>query len=127
MTALGLHKRQMFIKTSNVVSRDRNEAKVYCSNQYIYRTGGVLLKAQAGETGCKTVSYLVFRRGDTDRVGDDQRRHLLLDQADLCEGDDELRRAVSQMSVRRTAGIFKLTSVTHPKIFAWKQTWFSDT
>ena len=32
MTALGLHNRQTFIITSKVVSREMNEAKVYCAS-----------------------------------------------------------------------------------------------
>jgi hypothetical protein len=32
MTALGLHSRQMFIMTSNVVSREMNDANVYCQS-----------------------------------------------------------------------------------------------
>ena len=71
MTAFGLQSRQMFIMTSNVVSREMNDANVY------YRS--------AWFAGCARVTYILSRGRDTDSVGNDQSCHPLVYRFDLAE------------------------------------------
>lgn len=101
MTAPGLHSRQMFDMTSKVVSREMKEANVYCGQL------------------TRLYSYLIILRRDTDGVWYYQRRVLALNDADFVEWYDKLKFSPECEC--------RLTSVTQPKMLAWKQIWFSDT
>jgi hypothetical protein len=64
---------------------------------------------------------LVWGR-DADSVGNDKSSHLLLNSLDLGEWQYDLCIRRVRFSARDA-----LTSVIHPKMLAWKQTWFSET
>lgn len=68
-------------------------------------------------------THFVILRVDANGVRNDQRSHLLLDCPDLVKRQHDL----IQVSKCRLRYILRLTSVTQPKMLAWKHKWFSDT
>jgi hypothetical protein len=66
----------MFIMTSNVVSREMKDAKVYCLSGPC--------RFRSSET------YILPPSRDTDSIWDHQSCHLLLDRLDLAEWQNDL-------------------------------------